>query len=389
MKGLVLEAEWRPREDYSPTAGERQTRKAITGSSVWHRPRLALEEIPEPAPGPNEVLIRPRACGICGSDLHFVETDERGYMLYPGLTRFPVVIGHEFSGEVVEVGRDVRDLRPGDMVTCEEMIWCGECIPCRNSYPNQCERLEEIGFTINGAQAEYISVGAKYCWKINALAEVYGDVDRAYEAGAQCEPTSVSYNALFTRAGGFRPGGYVVVFGTGPIGFAAIALARAAGAGRIIAFEVSPLRQELARKVGADDVFDPVALGRQGTAPREVIMDLTQGQGADMHVEAAGAPAVTVPEMEATLAIGGKVVIIGRAAERAPLYLEHFQTRAGQIFGAQGHSGYGNFPYVIRLMAARRIDLTPTITSRFPLDQTLAAMEKAARREDGKIMVRS
>jgi len=120
-----------------------------------------------------------------------------------------------------------------------------------------------------------------------------------------------------------------------------------------------------------------------------VIMDLTQGQGADMHVEAAGAPAVTVPEMEATLAIGGKVVIIGRAAERAPLYLEHFQTRAGQIFGAQGHSGYGNFPYVIRLMAARRIDLTPTITSRFPLDQTLAAMEKAARREDGKIMVRS
>ncbi|MDR7427411.1 MAG: scyllo-inosose 3-dehydrogenase [Armatimonadota bacterium] len=389
MKALVLEAEWRPRDGYVPTAWEVETRKAITGSSVWHRPRLALADLPQPAPGPREVLIRPRACGVCGSDVHFVETDEQGYMLYPGLTRFPVVIGHEFSGEVVEVGREVRDLAPGDMVTCEEMIWCGECIPCRNGYPNQCLRLEEIGFTIHGAQAEYIAVGAKYCWKINALAEAYGDVERAYEAGALTEPTAVAYNGMFTRAGGFRPGGYVVVFGTGPIGFAAIALARAAGAGRIIAFEVSPLRRELAQRVGADAVFDPAALRQQDTRPREVIRELTQGEGADMQVEAAGAMSQTVPEMEESLAVGGKIVIIGRAAERAPLYLEHFQTHAAQIFGAQGHSGYGNFPNVIRLVAARRVDLTPIITSRFTLGQGVEALQKATRREDGKIMIRA
>jgi len=389
MKALVLEADWRPRDGYAPTAWEVETRKAITGSSVWHRPRLALEALAQPGLGPKDVLIRPRACGVCGSDVHFVETDDQGYVLYPGLTRFPVVIGHEFSGEIVEVGREVTDVRVGDMVTCEEMIWCGECIPCRNGYPNQCERLEEIGFTIHGAQAEYITVGAKYCWKINELAEVYGDVDKAYEAGALTEPTTVSYNGMFTRAGGFKPGGYVVVYGTGPIGFAAIALARAAGAGRIIALEVSPLRQELARKVGADDVFDPVALQKRGTRPREVVMELTHGQGADMQVEAAGAMSKTVPEMEESLAIGGKIVIIGRAAERAPIYLEHFQTHAAQIFGAQGHSGYGNFPNVIRLMAARRIDLTPIITSRFSLAQGVEALQKAIRREDGKIMIRS
>ncbi|HEV8338245.1 MAG TPA: scyllo-inosose 3-dehydrogenase [bacterium] len=389
MKGLVLEADWRPRDDYAPSQWEVETRKAVTGSSIWHHPRLTLADLPDPALGATDVLIRPQACGICGSDVHFVETDENGYMLYPGLTRFPVVIGHEFSGEVVEVGREVRDLRAGDMVTCEEMIWCGECIPCRNSYPNQCERLEEIGFTINGAQAGLISVGAKYCWKINALAEVYGDVNKAYEAGALTEPTTVSYNGMFTRAGGFKPGGYVVVFGTGPIGFAAIALARAAGAGRIIAFEVSPLRQELARKVGADDVFDPIALAQAGSSPREAIMEATRGEGADMHVEAAGAMSRTIPEMEATLAIGAKIVIIGRAAERAPIYLEHFQTHGAQIFGTQGHSGYGNFPNVIRLMAARRIDLTPIITSRFSLEQSVDAVRKATRREDGKIMIRS
>jgi hypothetical protein len=194
---------------------------------------------------------------------------------------------------------------------------------------------------------------------------------------------------MFSRAGGFKPGGYVTVFGTGPIGFAAIALARAAGAGRIIAFEVSPVRQELAKKVGADYVFNPVELGKQGTKPRDVIKELTKGEGADMHVECAGAPPLTIPEMEETLAFGGKIVMIGRASERVPMYLEHFQTHAGQVFGAQGHSGYGNFPYVIRLMAAKRIDMTQIITSRFPLAQGVAAVEKASKRMDGKVMVRS
>jgi threonine dehydrogenase-like Zn-dependent dehydrogenase len=321
--------------------------------------------------------------------VHFYETDDQGYMLYPGLTKFPVIIGHEFSGEVVDVGADVRDLRQGDLVTAEEMIWCGECTPCRNGYPNQCERLEEIGFTVHGAQADLIAIGAKFCWKITSLADRYGNLEKTFEAGALCEPTSVAYNAMFTRAEGFRPGGYVTVFGTGPIGFAAIALARAAGAGKIIAFEISPLRQELARRVGADVVLDPGKLQRDGTSPREAILELTGGEGAAMHIEAAGAPTRTIPEMEAALAIGGKIVMIGRAAERAPIYLEHFQTHAAQIYGAQGHSGYGNFPSVIRLMAAGRLDLTPIITSRFSLSQGVEAVQQATRRQDGKVMIRS
>src|SRR3972149_120486 len=106
---------------------------------------------------------------------------------------------------------------------------------------------------------------------------------------------------MFTRAGGVKPGGAVRVYGPGPIGFPAIALARAAGAGRIIALEVSPLRQELARKVGADDVFDPVALQKRGTRPRDVVMELTHGQGADMQVEAAGAMSKTLPEVGESL----------------------------------------------------------------------------------------
>ncbi|MBM3471030.1 MAG: zinc-binding dehydrogenase [Armatimonadetes bacterium] len=387
MKGLLLEAEWKPRDGYKVSEFERTTGKAVTGSSVWHRPRLRIADLPDAPLGPKDVRLRVRACGICGSDVHFYETDKDGYMLYPGLTKFPAFLGHEFSGEVAEVGSEVTDLVVSDMVTAEEMIWCGECVPCRNGYPNQCLRLEEIGFTIHGAMAEFIVIGAKYCWKINELAEVYGSVDRAYEAGALCEPTCVSYNAMFSRAGGFKPGGYVTVFGTGPIGLAGVALAKAAGAGRVIAFDVSAARRELAKKVGADFAYDPVELGRQGTKPRDVIMEATKGEGADLHFEAAGSPPLTIPEMEESLAVGGKIVIIGRASERVPMYLEHFQTRAAQLYGAQGHSGYGNFPSVIRLMAARRIDMTQVVTNRFPLDRGVEAIQTATKREGGKILV--
>jgi len=320
--------------------------------------------------------------------VHFYETDKEGYMLYAGLTKFPTTIGHEFSGEIAEVGAEVQGLRVGDPVTVEEMIWCGECVPCRNGWPNQCLNLEEIGFTIAGAMADQLVVGAKYCWPITALMEKYGSADAGFEAGALCEPTSVAYNGMFVRAEGFKPGGIVAVYGTGPIGFAAIALARAAGASKVLAFEVSPVRQELAKKVGADVVHNPVELKKAGTSPHEVILEASKGEGADLQVEAAGAMLQTIPEMELAMAIGGKIAIIGRAAERVPMYLEHFQTHAAQVFGAQGHSGYGTFQNVIRLMASGRVDMRPIITSRFPLAQAAAAVEKASKRQDGKVMIK-
>ena len=388
MKGLQFAAEWAPKPDYRVSDFEERTGKAVTGSSIWRHPKLGLVDVVEPKLGPQDVRLHPRACGVCGSDVHFLETDRDGYILYPGLTKFPVVIGHEFSGQVVEVGAEVKDLRAGDLVTVEEMIWCGHCIPCRNGWPNQCENLEEIGFTINGAMADQLVVGAKYCWPLTALAEAYGGEDAASEAGALCEPTSVAYNGMFVRGEGFRPGGIVAVFGTGPIGFAAIALARAAGASRVVAFEVSPMRQALARKVGADEVHSPVDLEKAGSSPHAVILEASKGRGADMMVEAAGAPTRTVPEMEQALAIGGRIVIIGRAAERAPMYLEHLQTHAAQVYGAQGHSGYGTFQNVIRLMASGRIDLRPIITSRFPLAEARDAVLRASKRQDGKVMVR-
>ncbi len=383
MRGLVLDAEWDPRPTCTISEWEQRTGKAICGNNVWRNPSLEVRSWPDPEPGSREVVIEVQACGVCGSDMHFYETDEDGYILYPGLTKFPTILGHEFSGKVVETGQDTELLEVGDMVTVEEMIWCGRCIPCRNGYPNHCTNLEEIGFTIPGAFANYIAVDEKFCWPIDAIAERFGDEEKAYEVGALTEPTCVAYNGMFERAGGFRPGHYISVFGAGPIGLAAVGLARAAGAGTIVAFELSPERRELAKTVGADRVYDP-----REVEAGELLVELSDGQGFDFHVEAAGAPDKTLPEMEQALAINGKIVQIGRAAQRVPMYLEAFQVRRSQVFGAQGHSGHETFPNVIRMIAAGRIDLSPIITARYGLEETVGAIAKSTERADGKVVVK-
>jgi threonine dehydrogenase-like Zn-dependent dehydrogenase len=383
MKGLVLDAKWEPRPDYALSDWEKETGKAITGNSVWRYPKLEVREWPDPTPGPKDVVLEIQACGVCGSDMHFYETDEDDYILYPGLTKFPTILGHEFSGKVVEVGKEVELLNVGDMVTVEEMIWCGRCIPCRNGYPNHCTNLEELGFTIPGAFANLLAVDEKFCWPIEAIAERFGDEEKAYEVAAMTEPTTVAYNGMFERAGGFRPGHYVSVFGAGPIGLAAIGLAKAAGAGTIAAFEISPARLELAKEVGADYVYDP-----REVSAGDVLMELSKGAGFDFHVEAAGAPHLIIPEMEKALAINAKIVQIGRAAQKVPMYLEAFQVRRAQVYGAQGHSGHETFPNVIRMVAAGRLDLSPIITSRYGLEATVEAIAKSIERSDGKILVK-
>jgi threonine dehydrogenase-like Zn-dependent dehydrogenase len=268
------------------------------------------------------------------------------------------------------------------------MIWCGECKPCRAGFFNHCSNLEEIGFTINGAFADYLAIGSKYCWKLDALKERYPDADTMFELGATVEPTSVAYNSIFIRAGGFKPGAYTVVYGGGPIGLTAIGLLKAAGAAKVIAFETVEERRKICSRMGADHVYDPVALVKQGTSPGQVVLDLTHGEGAEVQVEAAGAPAHTIPEMEKALAINGKIVQVGRAAERVPMYLEAFQVRRSQLFGSQGHSGDEIFPNVIRLMASGAIDNRPMITARYKLGEAVEAIKRSGSRTDGKIMVK-
>lgn len=387
MKALLLDAEWKPRAGHRFSQSELSSQSTYNANQAFFNPTLRMVDIPVPEPEADEVLVKVRATGVCGSDVHMSQHDPEGYTAYPGHCKFPVVLGHEWSGKVVALGRNVKSLQVGDLVAVEEMQWCGECTACRSGLFDQCTNLEEIGFTRQGAFAEYIAVKAKNAWKLNAVAESYGDEEKALELGAMVEPCCVAYNGVFISAGGFLPGGNVVVAGCGPVGLMSISLARAAGAARVIVMEPSPRRQEMARAMGADFVFDPIASEAQGNRPADIILGETRGDGAMMCVEAAAAGTKTYPIFEEVLAPSGKIVQCGMGAERVPISVLRLQWQRLHIHGSVGHSG-GIFPYVIRLLAAKKLDLSPMITSRFALDQAIEAVKLAEKLGDAKVMVK-
>ena len=384
MKALLLHGEYKPKPGHVVTEYERRTGKSYKGSEVFYGPELRMIDMPVPKPGSGEVLVKVKATGVCGSDVHLSQKDPEGYTAYPGHCKLPVVLGHEWSGEVVEVGEGVLDLKVGDAVSVEEMSWCGECTPCRAGLVNQCINLDEIGVTYQGGFAEYVACKAKYCWKINAIGEAYGDEAAMYELGATVEPCSVAYNGMFISAGGFQPGGNVLVAGSGPIGLLSMSLAATSGAAKVIAMEPSKSRREMAMEMGADFAFDPTA---EGVDPVEVIMDYTKGDGVKMAVEAAAAGERTYPIFEEVLAPSGKIVQAGMGGKRVPVGMLRVQWAMLHIHGTVGHSGRDVFPSVIRLMAAKRIDPRTMITSRFPLDKALEAVKETEKLVDAKVMV--
>lgn len=382
MKALTLTAEWSPRPEYAITDYEVETRKVKSGSQVWKHPSIKVGPVPDPTPKPDEVIIEVAAVGICGSDMHMYEASSDGYMLYPGLTRFPNILGHEFAGRVAAVGQNVRDLKMGDLVTAEEIQWCGECIACRRGYVNHCDNLEELGFTTPGAMAQYIPVRARYCWKLDEIAERVGNEQEALVMGAMVEPTGVSYHAMFNRIHTWQPGVYVAVFGAGPIGLAAEALAVAAGAAQVIVFDTSPSRREIAKKLGATTVLDPVGLDLNTT-----LLDLTYGRGVDFVVEAAGAPSHTLSPLTKGLAVNATIAHIGRSEKPTALSLEHYQVRGVQFAGSLGHAGHGTFQNVIRMMASGKLDMRPMVSARLPLSEAATAFKRLENRQDAKIML--
>lgn len=382
MKALTLTADFAPKPTYHLNERERTTRRIQSGSQVWKNPHISVGESPDPKPKDDEVIIQVAAVGICGSDMHMYESSSDGYMLYPGLTRFPNILGHEFAGRIVEVGKNVRDLKVGDLVAAEEIQWCGECTACRRGYVNHCDNLEELGFTTQGAMAQLIPVRARYCWKLDELADRIGNENEALVLGAMVEPTGVSYHAMFNRIHTWQPGVYVVVFGAGPIGLAAEALAVAAGAAQVVVFDTSPARRAIAEKMGASKVLDP-----RGVDLNETLMDLTYGRGVDFVVEAAGAPEYTLSPLTKALAVNATICHIGRSEKPTALSLEHYQVRGVQFAGSLGHAGHGTFQNVIRLMASGKLDMRAMVSARMPLGDAPSAFKRLESRQDAKIIL--
>lgn len=387
MKAFYIEAEWAPKETYAITERELATHEVERADNVWRNPKGIFGDRPMPVIRDDEVLLQVGSCGICGSDVHMVEMGADNYMLYPGHTKFPVVIGHEFAGEVVEVGKNVQTLKKGDLVAVEQMQWCGKCPSCRIGMFNQCQQIDEPGFTIDGGFAEYAAVNEKFCCVLNDVAEQLGDKQKAFDAGALVEPTCVAYNGMFVAAGGIHVGGAMAVFGAGPIGLAAIGLGVAAGATKIFAFDTVETRRKLAKDMGAEYVYDPIALSKQGIDAGDIIMEETKGIGASTIIEATGNTNAVYPAIIKSLATDAKIVQLGMDSSPGSIDLVPLQRKRAHLHGSTGHAGFNIYPSVIRLMAAGRIDMFPMVTDRYPLAETEKAIEKFASRESGKVLV--
>lgn len=372
MKAVVLNADWDPKPEFKLGHKDIEGKLTYLGSKVWRRPRIEICEKDIPTPGPDEVLIEVKACGICGSDVHMLQSDQDGYIFYPGLTAFPATLGHEFSGTVVEAGEQAinkatgKQFRAGEAVCAEEMIWCSTCKPCADGFPNHCERLEELGFSIDGAYAKYIKVNTRYLWNIDHLENLYGE-KKMFELGSLVEPTSVAFNAVIERGGGIRPGENVFILGGGPIGAAACAVLKRQGAAAVILSEPSQSRRDMALSMGATHAIDPTS---ENTA--EAVLDFTEGMGASIILEATGLPSIVWPDVEKIIwegkTLNTTVVMVARADAKIPLNGEVLQVRRANVVGSQGHSGHGTFPNVINCMATG-MDVSPMITKRISLDE--------------------
>jgi len=316
---------------------------------------LKLEQLPDPRPADNEVLIAIRAAGVCGTDVHMWEgTNTEG--------TFPFIPGHEWSGEVVEVGRGIKTLSVGDRVVAEVPIKCGVCPNCKDGMdPNMCPDFELYGFSWEypGGMAEYTLSKEERLFQIPD--------NLSYEEAALVEPLSVAYHGVWGSGGGAAPHDRVVIFGAGPIGLFALLACQASGA-PVIVVEPQPVRRQMARDLGADALVDPTA----GDIVEQVL-DHTGGRGATLVLECSGSNGGLGATVDVA-AKQGRIVLIGQSVGRKiPIEIGKTIFQGATIVGSSGSPYF--FPKTLTFMSRRLVDLTPVITHRFPLTDVLEAFE--------------
>ncbi|WP_406835519.1 zinc-dependent alcohol dehydrogenase family protein [Streptomyces sp. AHU1] len=331
---------------------------------VFHGPgQSAWEDVPDPAiKEPTDAVVRVDAVTICGTDLHILKGDVPE--VRPG-----TVLGHEAVGEIVEVGSDVRTVRPGDRVLVSCITSCGRCRFCREGMYGQCRGGGGwiLGHLIDGTQAEYVRVPHADL-SVHALPGAVESRDAVLLA--DIFPTSYEVGVLNGRV---RPGDTVAVVGAGPIGLAAIATARLFSPERIVAVDLAASRLEAARRLGADAVADA------GEDPEQLIADLTDGLGADVVIEAVGVPE-SFELCTRMVRPGGHVANIGVHGRPATLHLEDLWIKNVTI--TTGLVDTRSTPTLLRMAAAGRLPTAELVTHTFPLEHMEEAYDVFSRAAD-------
>jgi L-idonate 5-dehydrogenase len=331
---------------------------------------LVLDEVPEPSPGPTEVLIRVRNVGICGSDKHYFAHGRCGAFV----PKTPFALGHEFAGLVVAVGTQVSGLHPGDAVAVDPLLACATCPACLAGHANLCVSKRYMGSAaawphVDGALGEMV------CAPGDNVHRLPKEVPLA--TGALIEPSAVAYHAV-SRAGAVH-GCTILIIGGGAIGQLILRIAKALGAARAVLVDMLAYNREVGARSGADAVIDPSASDMV-----ERLAELAPG-GFDVVWEAAGAPQALTTAIQVARK-GAVIVQVGTLPEQVQIPANLIMAKELDLRGSiQYHKA---FPEVIALLASGRLRIDDLVTQRFPFSQTPAALEFAlASRESIKIQV--
>ena len=324
-----------------------------------------LRDVPVPTIREDEVLIKVRAAGVCGTDVHIHDWDAWAQ----GRCRPPFTVGHEFSGVVERVGGLVTDVKVGDRVTAEGHIVCGRCHLCRTGNAHVCPNTKIIGVDRDGAFADYIAMPASNVWQLDDAV--------GFDIGGIHDPMG---NAFHTALHGTHlPGATVLVTGCGPIGIFAVGIAKAAGASHIVASDVNPTRLALARQMGAHAAVTPAE------AP-EAVRAATHGLGVDVVLEMSGVPAA-IHQAFALVRVGGRVQMLGIPAKPMDVdFATEVIFKGITVYGVVGRRMYDTWIEMTQFLRAGQFDPSPAITHRFPLERHADAIAAIKSGEAGKVI---
>jgi threonine 3-dehydrogenase len=337
--------------------------KALVKSSA--RPGLWHEEVPEPEIGINDVLIRVRKTGICGTDLHIHEWNAWAAATIP----VPMVIGHEFVGEVVDVGSNVSDFHAGDVVSGEGHVVCGRCRNCMAGRRHLCAHTIGLGVNRPGAFAEYVALPMTNIW--HHWPGIDEDVAAIFDPFGNAVHTALAFSVL---------GEDVLITGAGPIGCMASAVVRHAGARHVVVTDPSGPRRELAARMGATLTVDP------GDADLHAVQrELGMTEGFDVALEMSGSPAA-LQDILGNMAHGGRIALLGLPDEETSLDLNRIIFDMLTIRGIYGREMYETW-YQMSAMLQSGLDISPVITHRFDHRDFEQAFATASSGDAGKVLL--
>jgi threonine 3-dehydrogenase len=339
--------------------------KAIMKSKA--APGAELTTVDIPTAGEGQILAKVKATSICGTDVHIYKWDKWAQ----SRIKVPRVFGHEFTGEVIELGKGVKRIKVGDLISAETHIGCGICYQCRTGNAHICENMAILGVDIDGCFAEYVAIPEENAWKVSPALPV--------EIASMLEPMG---NAVHTVFAANIPTNKVAVIGCGPIGLGAIGVVKAAGAVRIFATDINEYRLAIAKKMGAD-----VVINAEKDNVVETVLTQTEGRGVDVVLELSGSSSA-IREGFKILRYGGTMSMLGLPSAPMELDINNFIIfKAATVIGISGRRMFSTWYQLQNLLDAGLFDPSPIITHKMKLEEFEQAMTLIGSGNSGKVVL--